>query len=171
MKGSSVVDRKVERRFIALYRENYGRVLRFVLRRVGDESEAEDITAEVFKIAWTRAVDGSSPVSPGWLFVTAQNLLRNHHRSLLRSERLLRAAEAELKTRQSAVSSVEIVRGVLSSLGEHHRQVLVLAYWDGLSAQEIAEVMQVSVPAVWVRMHRARRAFRHSFPGHVGRTE
>lgn len=166
-----MADRTVEARFVALYRENYGRVLRFVTRRVGDENEAEDITAEVFKIAWTRAVDGSSPVSPGWLFVTAQYLVRNHHRSVLRLDQLFRAAGAELKTRQTAVSSVEVVWAVLSGLDEHHRQVLVLAYWDGLSAQEIAEVMQVSVSAVWVRMHRARRAFRHSFQGHVGRAQ
>ncbi|WP_020575906.1 RNA polymerase sigma factor [Actinopolymorpha alba] len=166
-----MADRKAEARFIGLYRDNYGRVLRFVMRRVGDESEAEDLAAEVFKIAWARTVDGSSPLSPGWLFVTAQNLLRNHHRSLFRSERLLQAAEAELKTRQTTPSSVEIVQAVVSSLDEHHRQVLVLAYWDGLSAREIAEVMQVSVSAVWVRMHRARRAFRDSFQGQVGRTE
>jgi DNA-directed RNA polymerase specialized sigma24 family protein len=91
--------------FTALYRANYGRVLRFVARRSPEAGDAEDITADVFRIAWDRA------------------------------------------------------RATLADLDERHRSVLVLRYWDGLNAAEIAEHLDLSVSAVWVRLHRARRAF------------
>ena len=48
-------------------------------------------------------------------------------------------------------------------LREPDRAALVLHYWDGLKAAEMAAVLEVSVPAVWVRLHRARQAFRATF--------
>lgn len=163
MRGATAVDPRAEARFTALYRDNYDRVLRFVLRRVGERGSAEDITAEVFRIAWARA--GEASITPGWLFVTAQNLLKNHYRAAQRLEQVLAAAREELARPDHEPSAVDAVRATLSDLDEQHRLVLVLSYWDGLSAREIADVVGISAAAVWTRLHRARRAFRDVFDG------
>jgi RNA polymerase sigma-70 factor (ECF subfamily) len=93
-----MTDRRQETAFTALYRENYGRVLRFVERRVGDRTEAEDVTAEIFRIAWGKAAQGVT-LSPGWLFVTAHHTVHNHRRATERAARLHRSAAADLATK------------------------------------------------------------------------
>lgn len=148
--------------FTELYRGSYGRVLRYVARRVGPGTEAEDLTAEVFRIAWDRVRSGER-LAPSWLFGTARNLLRNHWRAEVRATRLHRAAATELRTELVTRPEQDRVLAALAALHEHHRDVLRLRYWDEFSTAEIATHLAVSPSAVWVRLHRARRAFREAF--------
>lgn len=160
-----------EQAFAGLYREHYGRVLRFVGRRIGPGPEAEDVTADIFRLAWAKAVQGS-PLSPGWLFVTARNTLNNRNRFVVRTERAHQTVAAGMRSalaaRSSADRTVEIVDETLAGLRDMDREILLLAYWDEMTASEIAGVLDVSVSAVWVRLHRARRAFRAVFATTIG---
>jgi RNA polymerase sigma-70 factor (ECF subfamily) len=52
----------------------------------------------------------------------------------------------------------------MDGLREKDRDILQLAYWDGLDAAEIADVLQCSESAAKVRLHRARAAFRKQMP-------
>ena len=157
------IDARVQAAFVALYQETYGRVLRYAARRVGQGSDAEDVAAEVFRIAWARASEGTS-ISTGWLFVTADNVLRNHHRSERRAHRLALAAADGQRT-VGAVGTDDRVLDVLESLDEQTRAILVLRYWDELSGAEIGTVLGLSASAVWVRLHRARKAFTSAYEG------
>jgi RNA polymerase sigma-70 factor (ECF subfamily) len=169
MKGAPMTKRRPEPAFTALYRENYGRVLRFVERRVGDRTEAEDVTADIFRIAWDKATQGVT-LSPGWLFVTAHHTVNNHYRATERAARLHRSVAADLAaTAHTTVEqTTDAVHATLSDLAEQHRDILRFHYWDGLSAREIAAVLGISVSAVWVRLHRARRAFQDRFHATAG---
>lgn len=158
-----------EQRFTRLFRADYQRVLRFVARRAG--ADAEDLTAEVFRIAWARAVDGEA-VTSAWLFVTARNVLSNHGRSVARGEVAYRRAAVADATGVVDERVAEIVGDVLERLPDGRRAVLIHKYWDELSAGEIAALTGVSTAAVWVRLHRARQAFKGTFQqiteaGHV----
>lgn len=44
----------------------------------------------------------------------------------------------------------------VSKLPYRHRQMLILCYFEELSAEEIAEVLGISTGAVYTRLHRAR---------------
>ena len=160
-------DEQTAAHFTALYRENYGRVLRFVSRRLIPGVEAEDVAADVFRIAWTETSRGVV-ISPGWLFVTAQNTLRNQRRSMQRADRLYDAVGQDLSSHLATHSASGPVHHALDRLRDTDREILVLRYWDELGAREIAEVLNVSVSAVWVRLHRARRAFQNIFTGTSG---
>ncbi|MFC9424854.1 RNA polymerase sigma factor [Streptomyces sp. NPDC056987] len=151
-------DRDRAARFTALYVRDHPRVSAFVHRRSGDRAAAEELTAEVFRTAWERMTDGQE-VSAGWLFVTARNLLNNHYRSMERLTELHRRIGHELD-RTPASGPDEAVLDALDRLPSHHREVLLLSYWDGLSAAEAGVVLGCAAPAVWVRLHRARKAFR-----------
>lgn len=161
-----MADQRLQTWFTDLYRDNYDRVLRFVMRRLDQVSEAEDITAEVFKAAWTSALAGGS-LTPGWLFGTALNMLRNHERAATRSRRFVASLSTPPHghdaTGPATDPAVDAVRAALAAVDEQHRTVLTLRYWDGLTGSEIGTVLGVSVPAVWVRLHRARRAFLDSY--------
>ena len=52
------------------------------------------------------------------------------------------------------------VRSVLATLSPEHRAVLVLRHLDGLSEQEVAEVLDVATGTVKSRVNRARASFR-----------
>jgi len=149
--------------FTDLYREHYGRVLRFVGRRVGLGGDAEDATAEVFRIAWTEVCRGSDKVTLAWLFATAHNVLRNRYRSVQRAGRLHEAMADDIRTQQGTDPAQESVRAAIDMLREGEREILILRYWDGLDGREMAEVLNVSTSTVWVRLHRARRAFQTAF--------
>jgi RNA polymerase sigma-70 factor (ECF subfamily) len=56
------------------------------------------------------------------------------------------------------------VEQALMALREKDRDVLQLAYWDGLSVVEIAQVLQCTQTSAKVRLHRAREAFRKLLP-------
>ncbi|MGR3933796.1 RNA polymerase sigma factor [Streptomyces sp. BRA346] len=151
-------DRDRAARFTALYVRDHPRVCAFVHRRSGDRGAAEELTAEVFRIAWERMKAGEE-VGTGWLFVTARNLLSNHYRSLARLTELHRTI-ADALGRAPASGRDNAVLDALDRLPSAHREVLLLSYWDGLSAAEAGEVLGCSTSAVWVRLHRARKAFR-----------
>ena len=149
------VDPRVEAQFAALYRATHGRIVRYAARRIGP-TDAEDVAAEVFRIAWTRTGEGVD-VTTGWLCVTAENVLRNHLRSAARAHRL----HAPTTTHDTVPD--DDVLDALDRLDDATRNLLLLRYWDELSGAELAQVLGISPSAVWVRLHRARRAFRSTY--------
>ncbi|WP_206074555.1 RNA polymerase sigma factor [Antribacter gilvus] len=142
-------------RFVGLFEAEYPRVHAYLARRLPDRSAAEDLASEVFGIAWQRTMADGVP-SPAWLFVTARNLLANHRRKSARREEIEAAVPTGVPADDDTADRVLLV---LESLRPDHREVLRLRYWDELSGHEAAQVLDCSEGAVWVRLHRARRAF------------
>src|SRR3954467_10904065 len=81
------VDELAQRRFTHLYEQHYWSVLRFLLRRLGEEPRSRDLTAEVFVVAWRRLDELPDPVLP-WLYGVARRVLANEYRSQGRQDRL-----------------------------------------------------------------------------------
>jgi RNA polymerase sigma-70 factor (ECF subfamily) len=90
----------------------------------------------------------------------------NHRRGDERRARLLeRAAVAASVSRPSSDrslaphldgSSAALARA-LDQLSDGDREVLALIAWEGLSARDAARVLGCTLPAVTMRLHRARR--------------
>ncbi|MYZ36249.1 sigma-70 family RNA polymerase sigma factor [Streptomyces sp. SID4917] len=148
--GGRAPDGDRSERFTAMYVREHPRVSAYVHRRLGDRSAAEELAAEVFRTAWERMAAGHE-TSSGWLFVTARNLLGNHYRKSARLTELHRRITDELH-RAPASGQDTAVLDTLDRLPDRHRDVLMLSYWDGLSAAEMSEVLGCGVPAVWVRL-------------------
>ncbi len=53
----------------------------------------------------------------------------------------------------------------VASLNARERQVVVLTYWDELSAGQIAEVLRTTEGAVWTTLTRARGKLRRELEG------
>ena len=62
----------------------------------------------------------------------------------------------------------EILSKAIDSLPDLYRTVLVLRDVEGLSNEEVAQVVGDSVPAVKSRLHRARMALRETLTRHLG---
>lgn len=149
--------------FEHVFRADHGALVAFCFRRVDDYELALDLTADTFRIAWTRW-DEPRRSDRAWLFGVARNLIGNEY-----SRRSANPAgffyneepnEALLKDERSDDGFVAVdVRTALATLSASHQEVLRLTYWDGLTAAQAAEALGVTPAAVWVRLTRARRAF------------
>jgi RNA polymerase sigma factor (sigma-70 family) len=157
------VESERELAFIAVHRDSYPRVYRFVRRRVESAELAEELAADVFRVVWQKW--GDQPRRDiAFLLTVARNLIGNAYRSrdrLLALQAKLRAA-AEL--RSGADSEDMVVHDALAALRDSERDILQMAYWDELSTAEIAGVLGCSQSAAKVRLHRARAAFRKQMP-------
>ena len=97
-----------------------------------------------------------------WVMGVARHKLIDHYRRAGRDERHLALAWAE--TSESAELDVSdrtdltVVLEMLRDLSPEHRLVLILKYVDELSAQEIATMLDRSLPATKSLLSRARRA-------------
>ena len=152
-----VSDTMVAPAFAAFYRQHYGAVLAFAVRRIDDRETAREIAVDVFRIAWGAFGDGTEPTR-AWLLRVARNQIGDAYRRRDRDRRLHRALEGEALLGGRPAPDARVAE-VLDGLPDAAREVLMLTYWDGLPAAEAGRVLGCSAAAVWVRLHRARAAF------------
>ncbi|MFK0003640.1 RNA polymerase sigma factor [Paenarthrobacter sp. NPDC090522] len=143
-----------EKHFLAAHAACHDKVYKYFRRRTEGASTAEDLCAEVFRIAWEKTRQDQE-LSVLVVFGIARNVLRNHHRSDLRSRNLTQ--HLELQRTHMLGSDDEGVREALDRLKPDEREVLLLTYWDGFTSAEVAELLQLTATAVRMRLHRARK--------------
>jgi RNA polymerase sigma-70 factor (ECF subfamily) len=144
--------------FADLYRNHAAAVYRFALYLSGEFSLAEDIVSETFLRVWDSSVEMRMDTVRGYLFAIARNLFlhevrRRHRLTALLDDRLVEAtAPRELEARDDLRETLAI----LMKLPESSRAALLLRAHEGLSYEEIARILGVSLSAVKVKIHRAR---------------
>jgi RNA polymerase sigma-70 factor, ECF subfamily len=156
--------------FASIYADHAQTVARWAARLGGPSADVEDLTQEVFLVVNRRLGDfrGESRVTT-WLFgITAKVAANERRRRKLRAlwvrfvpnvdERAPAPVEGALEQLEMRERRA-LFHGVLDSLSERHRRVLVLFELEELPANEIAELMRLSPGNVRVLLHRARAAF------------
>lgn len=137
--------------FSRLYDDEYASVYTAAMRIVGSPALAQDVTHDVFLRIWRRpeAFDRSRGDIGTFLRVMARSraldLWRETQAAGRATDRLRRTAgteEARPEERPApAVERAEhreFVRAALRRLPDPQREALVLAYWGGLSAEQIS---------------------------------
>ena len=144
----------------AVYSDNATWVYRTLFARVGNRTDAEDLTAEVF-LAALRPLRVSASVREvrSYLVTTARTVLADHwRRTLGRELTTLDEDVAELVRDEGGVDRMSDVARILAELPENYRAVLRLRYLLGHSLKEAAGAMGVTVGNAKVLQHRALRA-------------
>ncbi len=167
------IQRKDARALSLLY-DRYARlVFSLTLRIVGQVDLAEDVTQEVFWRVWEKA-DQYHPHRGSvraWLLYIARNraldvLRRRQRRPLdaqhLPEEGLSEAVKPDPGPEDLAIQAWERtqVREALARLTEEQRTVLLLAYFEGLSHQQIARRLNLPLGTVKSRLRAAIQALR-----------
>ncbi|PFG16825.1 RNA polymerase sigma-70 factor (ECF subfamily) [Propionicimonas paludicola] len=137
-----------------------GDVRRFLARRT-DPATAEDVLAETLLVCWRRLDDLPDPPTP-WAYGVARNCLANAERSHRRRGRLfarLAVVDPPRPIPAPEPADVDLI-AVLDRLRPVDAEVLRLWAWEDLGPSEIAEVLQISVNAANLRLHRARARLR-----------
>ena len=150
------------------YDEMLPQVYGYVLRRVRNHTDAEDLTAEAFMAAVTSIGRGQvDEVTPAWLIGIARHKLADHWRRAERDQRRLTAVASSEPDPPNDPWDVELdlldAREVLGALGPHHRSALTLRYVDDLTVPAVAEILGRTVHATEALLVRARSAFRAAY--------
>ena len=141
---------------------------RYLRAAGGDDADAEDALQETFLSVWKHAGTYRGGASArGWVLTVGRNALRKARR--------LRAGEpADYESVESlglrsgwgaeagaldALVKKDLLEQALGALTAQDREVLVLRELEGFSGEEVAEMLDVSLPAMKSRLHRARLRF------------
>jgi RNA polymerase sigma-70 factor (ECF subfamily) len=147
--------------FSSLYTRYAPDVFRFALYLSGNREEAEDITSETFVRAWTAPEPIRMATVKGYLLTIARNLylqsLRKKRRHVALDEDL-RDPGPEPHVRAEQSSEVRAVLAGLRTLSEVDRAAMLMRAVDGMSHEEIARALGISLAASKVKIHRARIA-------------
>lgn len=159
-----------ERLFRELVREHSSRLQRFIIKHIGNISEAEDLTQQAFLEAARsyQTFRGESQLST-WLYGIALNLVRNHlsrapeRRYNFVSDDSLGDLAADAATPEEAASQAQTMRllqEALDELPDSMRSILLLVGLDNMSYEEAAVLLTVPIGTVRSRLSRARAALR-----------
>jgi RNA polymerase sigma-70 factor (ECF subfamily) len=151
--------------------EHSGRVYRLAYRLTGNRQDAEDLTQDVF-VRVFRSLETFEPGNfAGWLHRITTNLFLDKERRASRIRMHGFAEGAEHQILGSEILPEEAVHdsgfdpdieAALTSLPEKFRVAVVLCDIEGLSYDEIADVLGVKVGTVRSRIHRGRTQLREA---------
>ena len=176
------VARGDESAFARVYDRYSPILLGLMLRILRSRAEAEDVLQEVFLQVWQRAhsFDPARGRAFTWLVTLARSRAIDRLRSVGSRERAARAS-AEDEPPESEPSEwadaaavraerAEAVREALAELPEEQRQVLLLAYLEGMSQSEIAAAKNQPLGTVKTRTRSALRKLGDSLRVRLGQS-
>ncbi|SAI25528.1 RNA polymerase sigma factor [Bordetella ansorpii] len=153
-----------------LIHEHSGRLQRFIIKHIGNTSEAEDLAQQAFVEAARsyQTFRGESQLST-WLYGIALNLVRNYlsrapeRRYDFVGEDSLATHAASESTPEQALEQAQTVRlmqEALDELPENMRGILLMIGLDNMSYEDAAVLLTVPIGTVRSRLSRARTALR-----------
>ena len=158
--------------FERLVRTYENKIYHLALRMCGSSEEASDIAQEAFLAAWRGLPSFRGEANfATWLYRLTSNAAIEYLRRQKKERGDMSLDDEDLGLDavdtgpgpQDAAERTEVRTAVaagLQQLSEGHRQVLVLREIQGLSYEEIADVLEVDLGTVKSRISRARTALR-----------
>ncbi len=149
----------------ALLYERYKRpILGYFHRSSVSSSHTEDLMQQVFfRVIHYRKSFADGYVFKPWVFRIARNVLQDFAR---KNQRIVfgldEKAEIEDEPTYDA-GQEEQLKQALEKLPMEYREVIMLSRYEELKYQEIAEILQISVALVKVRVHRGLKILREIY--------
>ena len=152
--------------FARLYNHYRNPALRFCISILKDEDEAENMLQEVFIKIWERR----SQINPelnfnSYLFTCLRNMAFDYLKKMEKNEwlkqqymermELIRDEDSEL-----AEVQMQNLHSAIGTLSEKRKQILKLTIEEGMSYQEIAEMLHISKNTVKNQLVKAKQFLR-----------
>lgn len=166
---AEIDDQALAREFVAgderALREAYARwsplVFRLALRSLGDRTDAEDVTQQVYISAWNgrHTFDRSRSTLSAWIVGITRHRIADAHDGRARARRLQEAlvSEASVAPQPATDDLAErvMVAEELERLEPVPRRVMELAFYDQLSHTQIADALDIPVGTVKSHVRRS----------------
>ena len=168
-----------------VYHDYAPRVYHVARSMVSNDVDAEDVTQDVLlQVVRNLPTFRGDSAFPTWLHRITVNAAISHRRkravretrrshdpfdTLLEDEHILGLArKGELKPDEQLVDreTRRLIEEAVAELPEMYRTVFVLSDIEGLPNADIAERLELSLPAMKSRLHRARHLLRQSLAPH-----
>lgn len=160
--------------FGILYERYVDRIYSYVFYRVGDDQDAQDLTARVFYRALGHMEEYHDRGAPfaAWLYRIAHNLVANWHRDKSR-RRDIRLDDAVMLVEKNdgpdrlaeKNEDRDLVLNAIRQLPDERQELLVLKFVEELSNAEIGRILGRSEGAVKSLYHRTLIALRDTLEG------
>jgi RNA polymerase sigma-70 factor (ECF subfamily) len=137
------------RRFADLYENNFHRVYAFIVRRVGDRHEAEDLTSEVFHLALKNIgrFEWRGVPFAAWLYKIAANEIADRSQKKARQPRLDPTDDPREPCWEEIENRAHLFR-MVDQLPSEQRRVITLRFAEERSIREIAQQLKRTEGAV-----------------------
>jgi len=163
-----------------LYDRYASTVLGISLKIMGDQAAAEDVLQETFWRVWRSAASYQNKRGSftSWLFRIARNLaIDAYRRRNIRPRPITDVDDSDSKIDQTPDPNMDVaqqsqllfnhkqVLGALATLPRVQRQVIEMAYFYGMTRQEIAEVTGEALGTIHTRARLALQKLREELHG------
>ena len=151
-----------------LYQRTRSAVYGLALSYLKNAQDAQDLTQDVYVQVWDRAEQYRLIGSPmGWLLAVCRNLCLMR---LRREERHAALSEEEwdaIPARECGLDADEraLLQDALASLADEERRIVLLHAVTGLKHREIAALLELPLPTVLSKYHRALKKMRSFLEG------
>jgi RNA polymerase sigma-70 factor (ECF subfamily) len=152
-----------------LFERHHGSLYGFFVRHTGDRTASEDLVQLVFyRILKYRHTYRDEGRFSAWIYHLARKVAADHFRRSSTApvatdpDALQAVPDPARHAAESAIASDDTARlqAALAALDPAQRELLVLARFQRLKHEEIARLLDISVGAVKVRVHRALKDLR-----------
>ena len=153
-------------RYAELVQLHQSEVFALIVRIVGNEAEAEELTQDVFLKAYTnlRQFKAKSSFST-WLYRIAYNEAMSHTRRRKEvtipfdERRIAQVGEQELEDWELSEQEEEVERliGAIEALPSQERALITMFYYNGFTTEKCAEITEQSVANIKTKLHRIRK--------------
>lgn len=151
-----------------LYRRTKGAVYGMALSYLHNAQDAQDLTQDVFVRVWEYAGQYRPTGSPmGWLLTVCRNLCLMQLRREDRQESLTNEEWEAIPAGETSLSYEErtLLQQALAGLPEEERRVVLLHAVTGLKHREIGALLELPLPTVLSKYHRALKKMRGFLEG------
>lgn len=149
--------------FAILVRRYQDVLFRHARGMLGADDDAADVVQQAFIRGYHKLRSCREPERVGgWLFRICANICRDHLKDPRRQNRPLDHVAPVEEAGDGPEEELELSRlgdaieEALSALPEDQREAFLLKHVEGRSYQEMSELLGASVPALKMRVHRAR---------------
>lgn len=165
--------------FGQFYDRHHERIFALVLRWVRQPREAEDVLQEIFWQVWMKAdqFDARRASPLAWLILIARSRAFDHLRGIKRradagTARSIERAEPAVATDYASDLHRDEVNSAaqraLAALPEEQRSAIWMAFYGGLTHQEIAEQQNIALGTIKTRIRLGMQKMRESLSGAQG---
>ncbi|PSO45518.1 MAG: hypothetical protein BRC22_00820 [Parcubacteria group bacterium QH_9_35_7] len=153
--------KEIKENFIQAYEEHSDAIFRFCFYKLYfDREKAKNFMQKTFTKTWGYLTKGKEIDNlRAFLYKTARNLIIDYHRKK-KEQSLENILESGMQFGDSNTKEihdkieVEKYKKLMQDLNDKYREAVMLRYIEELKPQEIAEILDISVNNVSVRIHR-----------------